>query len=867
MKLDLMRRHTARRPGVARRLRRTLFARLLAVTLLPLLVSGGVPLSPASAQPFQQPQPSPQSPLPPLSPDAADQSGPGQNGRTIRDIQFRGNSMLPSETLGYYLGLEVGQPLNEDQLNENIRELWNRSLIDDLQVETTPTADGGVNVVITIKERPILRSISYEGLKRVSKTDIQDKLSTQRIRLREGEPMSLGELQRVKGIIEELYAEKGYRFAQARYTVEDVSGPNEKRVSFTVDEGDRVRISEIEFEGNSVFNDVTLQWQMKNTRQSGPITRVLKKDIYDPAKLQEDLDNIRKLYRGAGYKNVVIGEPQLEVRALNPNAANAKDQKRRLFLTVPIEEGERWKFGEITLEGNKVYADQALLRVFKNKPGGWLRQKEVDDGVKAISDLYHNTGYIYARVDPELVEKPGQVADVVVHINESDQFKVGRIEFQGNDRTMDKVLRRELRVFEGGLVSVGGIRNSVLKVNQLGYFKLNEEDPVEIQPDVESKEVDLVFKGEEADRTELQFGGGWSELDGFFGQFAVNTKNFLGRGEQVGLSFQSGRYRELFDLSYYVPWFLDKPQSIGVRAFKQDLDYRLNDSGSSSQQIRNSTGGILTYGRNFRLFQSVSLSYNRSTYHDEVSYVWPEPLPGDPPAGPNDPKPGDVITTEYDIDNSSLRPVYLIDSRDNPFETTRGQRFSLATEYAGGFLGGDNYFVRPEISYSLWLPTATYPARQVFAINVEGGIVEPLGNELEYPLSPLERFYLGGENSIRGHRFRSIYLRKANGDPLRDEFNTILGGTSFVQVNLEYHFLLGGPFRVLVFADAGNVFGTYKGEGQSFDLSRLRYTAGAELRVLVPVFGAPLRFIYAVNLDKQLNDRFEDFQFSIGTSF
>ncbi len=855
MKLDLQRRHTAR----------TLSARLMALVLLPLLISGGVPVSVALAQPVRQTQPMQQPSAQPQQVPPSQDLG-GQSGRIIRDIKFQGNAMLPDETLRYYLGLETGQPLDENKLNESIKELWNRSLIDDLQVAATPAApsssgETGVDLVITIKERPILRSISYEGLKRVSKTDIQDKLATQRIRVREGEPLSLGELQRVKGLVEELYSEKGYRFAQARYIVEDVGSPNEKRVTFTVDEGDRVRISEIEFEGNTVFNDVTLQWQMRNTRQSGPITRILKKDIYDPAKLQEDLDKVRKLYRGSGYKNVVIGEPQLEVRAVNPDAATPKGQKRRLFLTIPIEEGERWKFGEITLEGNKTYSDQALLRVFKHNPGGWLRQKQVDDGVKSISDLYHNTGYIYARVEPELVERADRVADLVIHITEGEQFKVGRIEFQGNDRTMDKVLRRELRVFESGVVSVGGIRNSVLKVNQLGYFKLNEEDPVEIEPDVETKKVNLVFKGEEADRTELQFGGGWSELDGFFGQFAVNTKNFLGRGEQVGLSYQSGKYRDLFDLSYYVPWFLDKPQSIGLRLFNQDLDYRLDDDFTTTQQVRKSQGGILTYGRNFRLFQSASISYNRSTYEDRVSFVVPETQPGQTP-DPNHP-PGSVFPISYDIGNSSLRPVYLIDSRDNPFEPTRGQLFSLSAEYAGGFLGGDNYFLRPEISYSLFLPTASYPARQVFALNVEGGMVEPFGDENKYPLSPLERFYLGGENSIRGHRFRSIYLRDDKGEPRRDSNGTILGGTSYIQANLEYHFLLGGPFRVLVFADAGNVFG----EGQSFDLSHLRYTAGAELRVLVPVFGAPLRFIYAVNLDPQPNDRFEVFQFSIGTSF
>ncbi|HSF44187.1 MAG TPA: outer membrane protein assembly factor BamA [Thermoanaerobaculia bacterium] len=805
--------------------------RLLALVLLPLLVTGGMP--------------------------ARAQDPGGADNQTIQAIEFRGLNTLSDETLRYYLGLETGQAFDQQQLDANIKELWARNLVDDIQVEAIP-ADQGVRLVITVVERPVLRSLSYEGLKRISKTDIQDKLTTQRIRVREGEPLSLGELQRVKTLVEEMYAEKGYRFAQARYTIEDL-GPNEKRVIFTVDEGNRVRISDIDFEGNTVFNDLRLRWVMKNTKETGPINRLMKKDIYDPGKLQEDLDKVRDVYRASGYKNVVIGEPKVEVRAANPNAAEVKDQKRRMFLTVPIEEGERWKFGEVTIEGNQIYTDQQLLRAFEHQGGGWLRSKVVDEGVKSITDLYHNTGYIFARVEPELVEKENRVANVVIHINESDQFKVGRIEFEGNDRTMDKVLRREIRLSEGGLMNVGAIRNSVLKVNQLGYFKLNEEDPVEIDTDTQDKRVNLVFKGQEAERTELQFGGGWSELDGFFGQFAINTKNFLGRGEQVGLSLQSGKYRNFFDLSYFVPWFLDKPQSIGVRAFNQDLEYGLLSNQERYQ--RNSQGGVLTYGRNFRLFQSVSMSYNRSRYEDESRVTIPPLVPGQTPPPAGQPQPGDVITSRLLLDNSSLRPAYVFDSRDNPFETTRGQRLTAAVEYAGGFLGGDSFFYRPEITYSLWQPMSTYPARTVFALNVEGGLIEPFDGR---KISTLERFFLGGENSIRGHRFRSIFLRDANGLPLRDtQTGAVLGGDQYVQLNLEYHFLLGGPFRVLVFADAGNVFG----EGQSFDLSNLRYTAGAELRVLVPVFGAPLRFIYAFNLDELPQDSFEDFQFSIGTSF
>jgi outer membrane protein insertion porin family len=823
-----------------------LHTRLLALLLLPLMITGGIP---ARAQGTQAPQ------------DTA-QQGSDLQGRTIESIELRGLQSLTEETLLYYLGLEAGQTLDQAELNRRLKELWDRSLVDDIVVDAEPSSTGstaGIKLVITVKERPVLRSIEYQGLKRISKTDIQDKLSSQRIRVREGEPMSLGELHRVKALIEEMYSEKGYRFAQARFSVEDVAA-NEKKVTFTVDEGNRVRIADIQFEGNQVFSDIRLQLAMKKVKESGLITRMMKKDIYDPAKLQEDLDKVRDVYRSAGYKNAVVGEPRIDVRALRPNAKQAKDQKRRMFITVPIEEGDRWKLGEVTLEGNKVYSDQNLLRVFKGRKESWLRSKLIEEGVKSINDLYHNTGYIYALAEPELVEKPGRVADVVVHIHEGEQFKVGRIEFEGNERTQDKVLRRELRLYEGGVVNVGAVRNSVLKIKQLGYFEPDAEDPVQIEPDVERKVVDLLFKGKEADRTELQFGGGWSELDGFFGQFAVNTKNFLGRGEQVGVSFQSGRYRDFFDLSYYVPWWLDRPQSIGLRVFDQNVNYTLYSD--AQRLLRNSQGAVLTYGRNYRLFQSVSMSYNRSKYEDEEQIVIPELLPGETPPPATDPQPGDIITNKYTLDNSSLRPLYVFDSRDNPFEPTRGQRLSLGVEYAGGFLGGDNYFLRPEVAYSVFVPVSNYPTRTVAAFNVEGGLVNAF-NEDKYPLSSLERFYLGGENSIRGHRFRSIFLRKPNGDPLLDKNGVILGGDKYLQFNLEYHFLLGGPFRAIVFADGGNVFG----QGQSLNLSRLRYTAGAELRVLLPVFGAPLRFIYAFNLDEQPKDSFEDFQFSIGTSF
>ncbi|HXU34688.1 MAG TPA: outer membrane protein assembly factor BamA [Thermoanaerobaculia bacterium] len=794
--------------------RAALWRRCLALLMLPLLLSAGRPVGAQDAAP-----------------------------RTIEAIETKGLATLSEETLLFYLGLEVGQQLDERELDARIKQLWDRHLVDDIQVDAEPGGtEGAIKLVVTVVERPVLRSIDFQGLKRVSKTDVQDKIATQRIQVRENDPVSLGELQRVKTLIEELYKEKGYRFAQARYTIDDV-GPNEKRVTFSVDEGNRVRIADLVFEGNTVFNDLRLRLVMKKTKETNLLSRLSKHDIYNPATLQEDLDKVRDLYRGAGYKNVVLGEPKIEVKAKHPDAPTAK-QKREMYVTIPIDEGERWKFGEVKIEGNKVYTEAGLLRLLHPKPNSWLRSKLLDDGVKAIDDVYRNNGYIFARIEPEVIEKPNNVADVLIRVTEGDQFRVGRIEFDGNDKTRDRVLRRELRLQEGSVISIAGVKNTVTKVNQLGYFKLNEEDPVDIDYDSANKKVNLVFKGRESERTELQFGGGWSEVDKFFGQFSVNTKNFLGRGEQLGFSVQTGGTREAYDLSYYVPWLRDKPQSLGLRLFNQDLDYEVF---TDTRLQRKSKGAVLTYGRSFGLFHQASVAYSRAKYDDQQDTVDAMGMPQ---------------TVRLKIDNSSLKPFYLYDSRDNPFEPVRGTKISLSVEYAGGFLGGNNYFLRPEAGISIFRPISRGTVRTIFATNVEAGLIHNLD---KFALSFNELYRLGGDNSIRGHAFGSILALGENGGPLVTSEGIFLGGDRYFQANVEYQWLLGGPFRVLAFVDAGNVWNSEFGAG--VDLSTLRYTTGLELRVLLPVFGAPLRFIYAFNLNEKPNDRFQRFQFSVGTSF
>jgi outer membrane protein insertion porin family len=257
---------------------------------------------------------------------------------------------------------------------------------------------------------------------------------------------------------------------------------------------------------------------------------------------------------------------------------------------------------------------------------------------------------------------------------------------------------------------------------------------------------------------------------------------------------------------------------------------------------------VLTYGRSFRLFQSARLQYEFADIEDSVTTLTSTPGV-------------DPIETVSAYAKSDIRPIWFYDSLDNHLEPTVGKRMSASFEYAGGPLGGDVDLIRPEVALTWFKPVARRPLRSIFAVNFEAGWVHDTGDS---GLPLLERYYIGGARSLRGHASRSIVLRDAEDNPVQDQFGNVLGGTAYAQAALEYHVLLGGPFRLVVFVDGGNVFGE---EGLRLGSRILRGTAGAELRLFVPVFGLPLRFIYANNLTPLPGDRFESFQFDVGTSF
>ena len=773
------------------------------------------------------------------------------DGRLIQELEMTGAISLSEQDVFFYLFLEVGNPYDPALLNKSMKELWGRGLIDDIYADVTPV-DSGVKVAIHLVERPLLISIEYQGLKKLKRSDMSELIDRERLNLYEGLSLSKGELARFEVAIEGAYAEKGYRFADATMSLEPVS-EYEQRVVVFVDEGNKVKIGKVSFDGNEVFSQSKLRSSMEKTKKSNLLTKVRKRDIYNPATFEADLDKIREVYHDAGYKNLVIGDAELDVIEKGVDK-EGRVKDRKLSIIIPLEEGERWKLGEIHVEGNDVLPEQLLRAAFGEPKGGWLRQDVIDSGLEQIKDFYQNTGYMFSQVEGETKEVGDLVADLFVTIDEGDQFRIGRIEFSGNEKTRDRVLRRNLRVHEGMVFSSTQLKNSIMKLQQMDFFAVHEEDPVEIDIDDTEQLVNLTIKGDEAERTELTFGGGFSEIDGFFLQGGMRTRNFLGRGETLGVSVQTGRYREQFDISYFVPWLFDKPQNVGLQIFSTDLNY---DLFTTQRFARKQKGATLTYQRVIGSWQNLSLSYTNSEFEDFRSF---QMFPGLPPVEQN-----------FAFTKSALIFGWTLDRRDSFMEATRGRLFRVSLEYSGGPLGGEDWMIRPRLEAAYFKPISLGSIRTVAAIHIEVGIAKPFGTNpdgTDREILFLNKYYLGGESSVRGFEFRTIWVR----DPVTGksilENGFYQGGEKSIVLNLEYQFLLGGPVRLVPFIDAGNVYSA----DQDFDFSHMRYSAGLELRILVPMFGAPLRFIYATNLDP-LNltgfqaERFKSFDFSIGTAF
>jgi len=821
---------------------------------LPAWPQEAAPTTPAPPPTQTENQSAPSVPAPPpetsQQPDvspAAPKTAPDANvdplaGKNVERVDVTGNTSIATDTIRVYLGITPGQPYDPGKIRANFPNLWQTGLFDDIQVDAEPGDSGGVVIKVTVVERPRIGAVEYRGNKALSNTQILEALQRDKIDLHIGNTVEQILIRRAAESIRKAYAEAGQEGVTVETLLEDMDTPGDKRVVFKIDEGVKARVAGIYFEGNTRFSDRKLRRTMKEVKKHNLITWIRKKNIYTPSKLQEDLERIRNLYQDYGYKDIAFGEPKIET---------LRGRKPRVKVTVPVHEGVVHKFSSIEVDGNTVFTTEQMIGRFPLHKGDTLSRKPIQDRIDLFEELYQRRGYIYAFIDPEYVDVDDILVDVKLHVYEGEQFHLGRLEFQGNTVTKDKVLRREIFLAEGDVMDMEAFKTSIYKLGQLGYFKITDNPDFKVNQ--EEKTVDITVKGKEEGKNDIQFGGGYSEAFGFFAQFQFNTRNFLGEGETFGISVQQGRQQDFFSLSYADPWFLDRPQSFGVSIFNRQTILP-STVGFESR----SKGGTIAYGFRIGRFEGISFQYGFEDVKEKTTY---QPAPD---AEGNVPLPR---ISNINFTTSAFVPSYNYDSRDNPFDTSRGMKATLSLGYTGGPFGGTIDLIKPVGAFSYFKPVTR---RSTISFNIEGGQIfsqgkncaekfadlSDYGNVLCVPRS--ERFYVGGEQSIRGFQSYSLGPREVvNGSSI------LVGGYKYAVTNVEYVYHVNEPLRFVLFGDAGQAFGF----DQSWDFGALRYSAGAELRIFLPVFQFPLRFIWAKNLSPEPNDLFQSFQFSIGNTF
>ena len=848
-------------------MRRTTLCGLAAILFAGLAAGQTAPASSTPTPAPPTPSAAPASPAPPPATPAvrlAPPEGAAEPGEKVVGIRVVGYQTVAPDTIAHYLGVKVGDRYDPEKIRSNFQSLWDVGLLENVSIEAERGTDG-VTLVVTIEERPTIKEVEFTGNKKVSTTQIRDKLKENKVEVKAGAPLSLRDIARARSAVADIYAENGYRGATVEFRIDDVS-KTEKKVVFVIDEGDKIKIASIKFEGNTVFSDMRLRAAMKKTKVNTWF-RLLSESstTYAPANYEADVESLKATYHAKGYKDVVIKDPVLDIYVKNPTA-KPKKQKRRVRITIPVVEGDQFFTNEfhivkVNSNGQPEEGEEALVipreRILKEfhelPPGSVLNRDYLIEALSRIESMYKSRGYIYWFGDPAYKEVGNHRVDVDLRLFEGDKFYLGRLEVQGNTNTRDKVIRREFALDEGDVMNMEAVKKSLQKLQQLGYFKIGEEPDFSVRP--QDKKVDLTLKGTETSRNQVQFGAGYSALDGFFGQFSFQTSNFLGRGEVLGASAQVGKISNYYDLSYTIPWFMDRNQTIGTSVFKRDITYINIDEKR--------TGGTAFYGKGLGLFDSWSVLYQ----YEDVKSNFPV---GGAPVPPGQPSPPTKFTSVFGK-TSSFTPGYRWDSRNDPFDPNAGHRLYLTTQVAGSFLGGNTDFIKPLAGGSIYIPVR-FPRHSYLAVNGEAGYVHPYSSQ-GVPI--YERFQLGGEQSLRGFKAGSIIPLDKDQRVFTDEDGHILGGNKYFVVNAEYVFANIGPAKLLAFGDVGNAFH----ESQNFSFQGLRSSVGVELRIFLPIFQAPLRFIYSFNLSPKspidqfgfpinaYKDRKRGFDFSIGRTF
>jgi outer membrane protein insertion porin family len=765
----------------------------------------------------------------------------------ISEINVSGNRRIPGETIRARIFTKAGDVYDAAALERDFNSLWNTGYFEDIKIlrEQTPK---GWRLIFQVKEKPTIREISYVGLSSVSNSDVLDRFKQDKVGLVVESQYDPTRIKKAEVSIRALLSEHGRQFATIRTEVRQIP-PAAVGITFVIKEGPKVKVGKIKFEGNKNINSRTLRAAMKNLKPIGIPHSIFLENLfaktYDATKLEEDTERVRAEYQNRGYFKVGVSDPKTEIHDTGHKGFHIwllqAGPGKAVDITMPIEEGDKYRLGKITFKNNKAISNNAALRsLFPLKDGDIFSREKIAKGIEALRKAYGEYGYInYTGVPSTTFDDEKKIANLEIDIDEGKQFYVRRIEFTGNTTTRDKVIRRELALEEGGIYNSRLWELSLLRLNQLSYFdQLKPDDPnvTEKKLDEKNGQVDLTLKVHEKGKNSIGLNGGVSGLEGAFIGLNYSTNNFLGKGETLQVQISLGNLARSVMFGFTQPYMFDRPLQFGFSVFGNKISYNqarqlsifsgqnLNLPAAQLQNLQNYSQSSIGFTTSLsyplrRSFKRVGITYSldrsslvalstaSKSLFDFIAF-----------RGISGPNAVNGIVT------SSIFPNFSFNTLDSGISPHKGHQMTLGMQLAG--LGGTVRSVRPLIQYKQFVPVNH--RRNAIGFNVQGSFISGYGG---FVAPPFQRFFMGGENDIRGFDIRSIspvaFLPSSNvitltnpdGTPVpKNPANPRLGnwtvpipvdqivfpgGDLSVFGNLEYRITIAGPVAIVPFLDAG----------------------------------------------------------------
>ena len=733
----------------------------------------------------------------------------GQPAQRVTEIRVEGSQRIEPETVRSYMTIRPGDALDPVEMDKALKSLFATGLFADVNMRQ----EGGA-IVVRVVENPIINRVAFEGNRRMEDKDLQNE-----IQLRPRVVYTRSRVQRDVQRIIDIYRRSG-RFAVTVDPKVIQLPQNRVDLVFEINEGPLTKIRRITFVGNKRFSDDRLR-DVVQTKESAWYRFLSTNDVYDPDRLTFDRELLRRHYLKNGYADFRV------VSAV----AELAPTRTEFFVTFTVEEGERYKFGNIDVQTGLRNLDPARLDEFVEvREGDWYDADAVEATINKITDAVGVLGYAFVEIRPRVRRsRENLTIDVTFDIQEGPRVFVERVDIVGNLRTEDRVVRREIRLVEGDAFNSAKLRQSRRNIQNLGFF-----DKVEVTNVPGSTPDRTVLKVEVRERStgELSFGAGISTTIGLLGDVSIRERNLLGRGQDLRLALRLGERLSSLDLSFTEPYFLDRPLSAGFDVFNTRRDFQRQASFDKEE-----LGFALRSG--YQITTELRQSWRYTLRRDEIKNVGSD---------------ASLFVKEQagKATTSLIGQSLLYDKRDNRIDPTDGYFVRVGTDFAG--LGGTVTYVRGLLEGTYYYPVAD---QYVLSVSSEVGRIVGIGETVRIG----DRFFVGGEN-LRGFDDAGVGPR----DRVSED---ALGGTMYYTGSVELSFPLGLPseFAILgkAFADFGSLWDAETPIATDTDTKSIRASVGVGLAWRSP-FG-PIRVDFAKPVIKENFDVTEIVRFSFGTRF